>query len=203
MGWIKLDRAVQDHFIWREPEALKFWIYLLMAASLTDKVTVFNGKNLTIKRGQLVFGLNAASAKLGISVRRLRTFLKWFENDHMIDKQITNKFSIISIVKFCDYQDTGKQTTSKRQANDKQTTTTIEVRSKNKEYLPPTVAEVQTYCDSRSNGIDAEMFVAFYEARGWKIGKEQMKSWKACVITWERRRKEQTPTPASNWEVEL
>jgi hypothetical protein len=50
MGWIKLDRAVQDHFIWREPEALKFWIYLLMAASLTDKVTVFNGKNLTIKR---------------------------------------------------------------------------------------------------------------------------------------------------------
>ena len=159
MGWIKLDRAVQDHFIWREPEALKFWIYLLMAASLTDKVTVFNGKNLTIKRGQLVFGLNAASAKLGISVRRLRTFLKWFESDHMIDKQITNKFSIISIVKFCEYQDTGKQTTSKRQANDKQTTTTIEVRSKNKEYIPPTVAEVQTYCDSRSNGIDAEMFV--------------------------------------------
>ena len=121
----------------------------------------------------------------------------------MIDKQITNKFSIISIVKFCDYQDAGKQTTSKRQANDKQTTTTKEVRSKNKESIPPTVAEVQAYCDSRNNGIDAEMFVAFYEARGWKIGKETMKSWKACVVTWEKRRKEQTPTPASNWEVEL
>ena len=63
-----------------------------MAASLTDKATAFNGKMLTIKRGQLVFGLNAASARLNISVRRLRKYLDWFETDDMIDKQVTNKF---------------------------------------------------------------------------------------------------------------
>ena len=92
-GWIRLDRAIQDNFLWQEPEALKLWLYLLMAASLTDKATAFNGQMLTIKRGQLVFGLNAASARLNISVRRIRTFLKWFETEAMIDKQITNTVS--------------------------------------------------------------------------------------------------------------
>ena len=202
-GWIRLDRGIQDNFLWQEPEALKLWLYLLMAASLTDKATAFNGQMLNIKRGQLVFGLNAASARLNISIRRLRKYLNWFESDDMIDKQITNKFSIISITNYSQYQDTGKQASSKSQATAKQTSTTIQVTSNKEQSIPPTVDEVRAYCDSRSNGIDPEMFIAFYEARGWKIGKDRMKSWKACVVTWEKRRQEQTPTREASWGVEL
>ena len=202
-GWIRLDRGIQDNFLWQEPEALKLWLYLLMAASLTDKATAFNGQMLNIKRGQLVFGLNAASARLNISIRRLRKYLNWFETDDMIDKQITNKFSIISITNYSQYQDTGKQPSSKSQATAKQTSTTIQVTSNKEQSIPPTVDEVRAYCDSRGNGIDPEMFIAFYEARGWKIGKDRMKSWKACVVTWEKRRQEQTPTREASWGVEL
>ena len=202
-GWIRLDRGIQDNFLWQEPEALKLWLYLLMAASLTDKATAFNGQMLNIKRGQLVFGLNAASARLNISIRRLRKYLNWFESDDMIDKQITNKFSIISITNYSQYQDTGKQPSSKSQATAKQTSTTIQVTSNKEQSIPPTVDEVRAYCDSRSNGIDPEMFIAFYEARGWKIGKDRMKSWKACVVTWEKRRQAQTPTREASWGVEL
>ena len=202
-GWIRLDRAIQDNFLWQEPEALKLWLYLLMAASLTDKATAFNGKMLTIKRGQLVFGLNAASARLNISVRRLRKYLDWFSADDMIDKRVTNKFSIISITNYSQYQDTGKQQSSKSQATAKQTSTTIQVTSNKEQSIPPTVDEVRAYCESRGNGIDPEMFIAFYEARGWKIGKDRMKSWKACVVTWEKRRQEQTPTREASWGVEL
>ena len=202
-GWIRLDRGIQDNFLWQEPEALKLWLYLLMAASLTDKATAFNGQMLNIKRGQLVFGLNAASARLNISVRRLRKYLDWFSADDMIDKRVTNKFSIISITNYSQYQDSGKQPSSKSQATAKQTSTTIQVTSNNKQSIPPTVEEVRAYCDSRSNGIDPEMFIAFYESRGWKIGKDRMKSWKACVVTWEKRRQEQTPTREASWGVEL
>lgn len=202
-GWIRLDRAIQDHFLWREPEALKLWLHLLMAASLTDKATVFNGQMLNIRRGDLVFGLNAASAKLGVSISKLRKYLNWFEKDQMISRQKTNKFSIISITNYSQYQDIDKQTTRKAQASDKQTTTTIQVTSNNKQSIPPTVEEVRAYCQSRGNGIDPEMFIAFYETRGWKIGKERMKSWKACVVTWEKRRQEQTPIRDQSWEVEL
>lgn len=202
-GWIRLDRAIQDHFLWREPEALKLWLHLLMAASLTDKATVFNGQMLNIRRGDLVFGLNAASAKLGVSISKLRKYLNWFEKDQMISRQKTNKFSIISITNYSQYQDIDKQTTRKAQASDKQTTTTIQVTSNNKQSIPPTVEEVRAYCQARGNGIDPEMFIAFYETRGWKIGKERMKSWKACVVTWEKRRQEQTPIRDQSWEVEL
>jgi len=202
-GWIRLDRAIQDNFLWQEPEALKLWLHLLMAASLTDKATAFNGKMLTIKRGQLVFGLNAASSRLKIAVRRHRKSLDWFEKDDMIAKQITNKFSIISITNYAQYQDSGKQASSKSQSTDKQRATTIQVTSNKEQSIPPTVDEVKAYCDSRSNGIDPEMFIAFYEARGWKIGKERMKSWKACVVTWEKRRQDQTPTREASWGVEL
>ena len=56
-----------------------------------------------------------------------------------------------------------------------------------KKFVPPTVAEVFSYCQQRKNGIDAEAFVAFYASKGWKVGNQPMKDWKQAVITWERR----------------
>ena len=63
-----------------------------------------------------------------------------------------------------------------------------------KRFTIPTPEEVQAYCDERKNGILGQQFCDFYSAKGWKIGKEQMKDWKAAVRTWEMRRKEQLPS---------
>lgn len=52
-------------------------------------------------------------------------------------------------------------------------------------FTPPTVDEVAAYCASRGNKVDAAKFCDFYEAKGWKIGKNSMKDWKASVRTWE------------------
>ena len=54
-------------------------------------------------------------------------------------------------------------------------------------FIPPTVAEVEAYCQERNNGLDAQRFVDFYTANGWKVGKNTMKDWKAAVRTWENR----------------
>lgn len=63
-------------------------------------------------------------------------------------------------------------------------------------FAPPTLQEVQEYCSSRRNGVDAQQFVDFYTAKGWKIGKDTMKDWKAAVRTWEGRgRKSSSPIP--------
>lgn len=56
-------------------------------------------------------------------------------------------------------------------------------------FTPPTVEEVKAYCLERGNNVDAESFVSFYESKGWLIGKNKMKDWKAAVRTWERSRK--------------
>ena len=60
------------------------------------------------------------------------------------------------------------------------------VRGGKPRFTPPTADEVRAYCDERHNAVDAERFVDFYSAKGWKIGKEPMKDWKAAVRTWER-----------------
>lgn len=62
-----------------------------------------------------------------------------------------------------------------------------------KKFTIPTPEEVQAYCNERNNGISGQQFCDFYSAKGWKIGKEPMKDWKAAVRTWEIRRKDQSP----------
>ena len=59
---------------------------------------------------------------------------------------------------------------------------------KGKTFNVPSVREVEEYCEERSNGIDATHFHDYYSARGWMIGKNGMKDWKAAVRTWERNR---------------
>jgi len=54
-------------------------------------------------------------------------------------------------------------------------------------FKKPNIDEVKNYCILRKNNIDAETFYDFYESKDWKIGKNKMKSWKACIRTWEKR----------------
>lgn len=56
-----------------------------------------------------------------------------------------------------------------------------------KVFTAPTVEEVRAYCQERKNQIDPEAFVDFYESKGWMIGKDKMRDWKAAVRTWEKR----------------
>jgi predicted phage replisome organizer len=59
-------------------------------------------------------------------------------------------------------------------------------KGKAKRFTKPTLADIQAYCIERNNNVDAERFYDYYEANGWKVGKNSMKDWKASVRTWER-----------------
>ena len=63
-------------------------------------------------------------------------------------------------------------------------------RAKREAFTVPSVDEVEAYCNERDNGINPQAFVDFYETRGWKVGKEKMKDWKAAIRTWENNKKE-------------
>ena len=52
----------------------------------------------------------------------------------------------------------------------------------------PTVWEVENFC--RTQGlqlVDAQRFVDYYEANGWKVGRNPMRSWQAAARNWQRR----------------
>ena len=68
-----------------------------------------------------------------------------------------------------------------------------EIEKKNKADKPararftkPTIEEVQAYCRERGNSVDANRFIDYYEANGWKVGKNPMSDWRAAIRTWEK-----------------
>ncbi|MBP5248653.1 MAG: hypothetical protein J6Y20_10045 [Lachnospiraceae bacterium] len=64
------------------------------------------------------------------------------------------------------------------------------VYQERKRFMPPTLEEVAAYCRERNNNVDPEKFIDFYSSKGWKVGNQPMKDWKACVRTWEKTYRE-------------
>lgn len=124
----------------------------------------------------------------------------------LLDKGLIEKKDInINGVKFCEYCTTelqgvynkvyrgvqqsltgGVQQSLHNNINIDNTNNNINNNISGKRFKPPTVDEVKAYCIERQNNVDAERFIDYYTANGWKVGKNTMKDWKAAVRTWER-----------------
>ncbi len=61
-------------------------------------------------------------------------------------------------------------------------------------FQPPTPDEVRAYCLERGKGVSPQRWYDFYESKGWMIGKNKMKSWKAAIRTWEKDEEQSTGT---------
>ena len=57
-----------------------------------------------------------------------------------------------------------------------------------KKCIYPTIEQVKKYCFERNNSVDSETWFNFYSSKGWMIGKNKMKDWKAAVRTWEKNK---------------
>lgn len=53
-------------------------------------------------------------------------------------------------------------------------------------FSPPTIADVAQYAADKQLAVDAEYFVNYYTANGWKVGKSHtpMKNWRAALSNW-------------------
>lgn len=67
------------------------------------------------------------------------------------------------------------------------------VAASHSRFIKPTVEEIAAYCSERKNNVDPQAFFDFYESKGWRVGNQPMKDWKASVRTWERREKPSKP----------
>lgn len=75
--------------------------------------------------------------------------------------------------------------------------------TKHKRFEKPTLSQITQYCLERNNNVNAEQFYDYYESNGWKVGKNSMKDWKACVRTWERNEYKKAPIKKTNTEQTL
>ena len=64
---------------------------------------------------------------------------------------------------------------------------------KEKRFAPPTPENVRKYCREMGyTHVDADRFVDFYSAKGWRVGKNHMKDWKAATRNWERSQRQES-----------
>lgn len=64
--------------------------------------------------------------------------------------------------------------------------------SQKKGFAPPSLNEVQAYFEEKGEApfparSESEKFIDFYESKGWMVGKNKMKNWKASVRNWLKR----------------
>lgn len=115
---------------------------------------------------------------------------RWGKADNTDNKVITNDNNVISVITSDNKNNHNDNDNDNENEND---------IKKIKRFVPPTVDEVAAYCKERNNGIDADAFIAFYESKGWMIGKNHMKNWKSAVQTWERRQDKPKKTAFNNF----
>jgi hypothetical protein len=122
-GFIVLHRKLLEWEWADDPLTGWLWVHLLLRANHEDK----KWRGIVIKRGQLVTGLEELACQTGLSIQQVRTRLDRLIKCGCITKQSSNKYTIITICKYSDYQDlpeeNNKQITNKQQTNNKQITT--------------------------------------------------------------------------------
>jgi DNA replication protein DnaD len=200
-GWISVHRQIRDcELLWGDKPFSRgqAWIDLLLLANHEDKRMIFDGSVIEVKRGQRVTSYRTLCEAWGWSNTKVANFLEMLEAEQMIEKQSDTKKTLITIVNYDKFQDLMKE---KRQQSDTETTPKRRNNNDNNEnninkkeggkpqrvFIPPTIEEVSEYCESRKTNVDPQAFIDFYSSKGWMIGKNKMKDWKAAVRTWERR----------------
>lgn len=63
---------------------------------------------------------------------------------------------------------------------------------KSTRFVPPTLSDVQKFISEKGYTVEASAFIDFYESKGWMIGKNKMKDWRAAVRTWQRKQSAST-----------
>lgn len=107
-GWIKTYRKLQECWLWKinEPfDKRSAWVDLLLSANHADKKIFFNGKLITIERGQVLTSIRKLSEKWMWSYDKTLRYLKLLESDGMLKKESDKSRTLVTIVNYEVYQD--------------------------------------------------------------------------------------------------
>ncbi len=108
IGWLKLHREIRGH--WLYPSRRKYteyeaWLDLLIRTNWQNGKAKIDKTLIEVKRGQFITSQLKLSYDWLWSRTEIRSFLKMLEQDEMIVKQSTSKYTMITICNFESYQD--------------------------------------------------------------------------------------------------
>ena len=203
-GFIVLNREILDWEWYADIKTKVLFLHLLLTANYKEQR--WQGK--VIGKGELITSIAHLATETGLSQQNIRTSLNKLKSTGEITVRSTNRYTLICVVNWDKYQDfdtednkqnneplnkqltINQQTTNNKQQRNKETNKQyIEGEKPTKRFVPPSVEDVKAYCKESGYNVDSERFVDFYEAKGWMVGKNKMKDWKAAVRSWHSRNK--------------
>lgn len=207
-SYVKFYRKLLNWRWFQDANTYLIWSYILLSANWEDH----DFEKVTVKRGQLVTSYQTMSKDTGLSIKCVRKAIEHLKDTGEVTVKLYPRYQVITIPNYDSYQGKGQAKgrlrAGKRQAEGNNIIMEEEKEFKNtntKVFVIPTVDEVRSYCDERHNSVDPEHFVDFYQAKGWMVGKNKMKDWKAAIRNWEKstnRTRDPKRTPLSVQEME-
>jgi hypothetical protein len=202
-GWIKLHRSLLGWEWYDDINVKVLFIHLLLRANHSPQ----NWRGETVETGALITSLSKLANETGLSQKQIRNALKKLEKTEEICIQKGRAWTKVIISNYGSYQGVDKeegtlegtpgahegQTRGTRGATNKNVKNVknekkernVDIGAPAPNFTPPSLEEVKNYCQERKNNVNPEKWLNFYASKGWMIGKNKMKDWKAAVRTWE------------------
>lgn len=130
-GWIKLYRTIQDHWIWENPQYLKWWLDLIFMANHQDRKILFDGELKTVKVGERITSEKKLSERWEVSRNTVRKFLDLLVKDDMIELSRSRQNGTwYKVSKYAEYQSFSE---IKKQRSEQQAEHQTEQRTEHKQ----------------------------------------------------------------------
>ena len=145
-GYIKIYRDIRDHWIWevRPYDKARAWIDLIMTANHEKKTILFDGRLMTIERGQHMTSLKTLAARWGWTRSKVKRFLDVLKSEQMINTKRNRNGTLITIVNYGIYQgsrntkrNTDEKKSKQSRNSDEHKQDIIEGTKKKEEIEPP------------------------------------------------------------------
>jgi hypothetical protein len=139
-GYIKVYRKMMCSSIWQDPDLFRLWMYCLMKATHKEKNIIIDKREVKLQAGQFLTGRFSLNQEFnqGVSSRKrvkettLWSWIKKLEKIGNIDIKSFNKYSVITVVNWHEYQDNQDILTTEQQQNNNRTTTEQQQTDTNK-----------------------------------------------------------------------
>ena len=125
-GWISLYRQIENNWVWKSNEPFdkrSAWISLLLKANHKDTKVVISNEVVEVKKGSFITSEVKLSEEWKWGRKKVRNFLKSLEDDRMLSKNSTTKYTSITIENWDLYQNVEQQKNNEGTAEEHQRNT--------------------------------------------------------------------------------
>ncbi|MGG5835460.1 DNA replication protein [Huaxiibacter chinensis] len=103
-GFALLHRKIMDVPFYKDAEAAHLWVHLLLRANHEQTLISTDVGDVICERGEFITGRNTLAMETGLTADRVKSLLRKFQNLGMITTKSNNRFTVLKVVKYDEYQ---------------------------------------------------------------------------------------------------